>query len=149
MKFHAYLNFDGDCAEAFRFYQELLGGDLQIMTHRDAPGAEQVPEGWGDRVMHAALTVGDELLMASDTPPEHYQRPAGTYVSVTVDTIDEARRIFDGLAEGGEVQMPFQSTFWSAGFGMLADRWGTPWMVGSAAPVEEGAGTGAANESSR
>ena len=139
MKFHAYLMFNGDCAEAFRFYQELLGGDLEIMTHRDSPGADQVPEGWGDRVMHAALTVGDQLLMASDTPPDHYQRPAGTYVSVSVEPKEEARRIFDALAEGAEVQMPFQQTFWSPGFGMLVDRWGTPWMVSCAAPVEEAA----------
>lgn len=149
MKFHAYLNFDGDCAEAFRSYQELLGGDLQIMTHRDSPGADQVPEAWGDRVMHAALTVGDQLLMASDAPPEQYQRPAGTHVSVTVDTMEEARRIFDGLAEGAKVQMPFQQTFWSPGFGMLVDRWGTPWMVSCAAPVEEAASAATAKGASR
>ena len=142
MKFHAYLNFDGDCAEAFRYYQQLLGGDLDIRTHRDSPGAEGVPEDWADRVMHAALTVGDQLLMASDAPPEHYQRPASTYVSVSVDTMAEARRIFDGLADGAEVQMPFQQTFWSPGFGMLVDRWGTPWMVGCDAPAEEAARPG-------
>lgn len=137
MQFHAYLNFDGQCAEAFRFYAELLGGELEIMTHRDSPAADQVPEKWADRVLHAALTVGDQMLMASDAPPEHYQRPAGTYVSVSVDTIEEGRRIFDGLAEGAEVQMPFEKTFWSPGFGMLVDRWGTPWMVNCVAPVEE------------
>jgi PhnB protein len=139
MLFHAYLNFDGQCAEAFRHYAELLGGKLELMSYGDSPVANEMPEGSGDRVMHAALTVGDQLLMASDAPPGRYQQPAGTYVSVTMDTIDEARRIFDGLAQSAEIQMPFEPTFWSPGFGMLVDRWGTPWMVSCAAPVEQSA----------
>jgi PhnB protein len=136
MRFHPYLNFDGHCAEAFRFYAELLGGELEIMTHGDAPMAGDVPESWRDRVLHAALKVGDELLMGSDAPSDRFRAPAATYVSVHVDDREEAERIFNALAEGGRVEMPFQSTFWSPGFGSLADRWGTLWMVNAAQPAE-------------
>lgn len=136
MRFHAYLIFDGDCAEAFRHYAEVLDGELEIMTHADSPAAADVPESWGDRVLHAALKVGDQMLMASDAPPEHYDRPAGTHVSVTVDDPREARRIFEALAPGAKIEMPFEKTFWSPGFGMLVDRWGTPWMVNTETPTE-------------
>lgn len=137
MQFHAYLNFDGRCAEAMRSYADLLGGELEIMTFAESPAAEHAPEGWGDRVIHAALKVGDQMLMASDAPSEQYRPAGGTYVSVSVDTVDEARRIFDGLAKGAEIEMPFGATFWSPGFGSLVDRWGTPWMVGCAAPADQ------------
>ena len=142
MRFHAYLNFNGDCAQAFRHYQDVLGGELEIMTHAESPVADQVPQDWGDRVMHAALRVGDELLMASDAPPEHYHAPAGMYVSIWVDTVDEGRRVFDALAEGGQIHTPYRPTFWSRGFGMLADRWGTRWMVNCAAQPEPAEGQG-------
>ena len=138
MQFHAYLNFDGRGTEAMRFYADLLGGDLEIMTFGESPMADTTPEGWDDRVLHAALTVGDQMIMASDAPDGRYSRPAGTYVSVSVDSVDEGKRIFDGLAEDAEIEMPFQETFWSPGFGSLVDRWGTPWMV-NCQPVAEGA----------
>jgi PhnB protein len=81
--------------------------------------------------------------MASDAPPGQYQRPGGNYVSITLDDAGEARRIFDALADGATVQMPFEATFWSPGFGMLVDRWATPWMVNTMAPVGEQADTAA------
>jgi len=142
MRFHAYLNFDGSCAEAMRFYAELLGGELEIITFGESPMADQVSESLADRVLHAALKIGDEMLMASDAPPEYYRAAAGIYVSISIGDVPEGRRIFDALAEGGSVEMPFQQTFWSPGFGSVVDRWGTPWMVNCQPQPETGAETG-------
>ena len=131
MQVNPYLNFDGQCAEAFRFYEQVLGGRIEMMqTHGESPIADEVPREWRNRVLHARLVVGDEVLMGSDSPPEHYQKPQGLYVSVNVDKAADAQRIFQALAENGTVTMPFEKTFWAAGgFGMLVDRFGTPWMI--------------------
>ena len=131
MQVNPYLNFDGQCAEAFRFYERVLGGKIEaMMTHGEAPIAGEVPPGWHDRIMHARLVVGDQVLMASDSPPEYYQKPQGLYVSLHIEKSADARRIFDALADNGAVTMPFEKTFWAAGgFGMLVDRFGTPWMI--------------------
>ena len=131
MQVNPYLNFNGQCAEAFKFYERLLGGKIEMMmTHAESPIAGQVPPGWRDRIMHARLAVGNWVLMASDSPPDGYQKPQGVWVSLGVDKPAEARRIFDALAKGGNVTMPFEKTFWAAGgFGMVVDRFGTPWMV--------------------
>jgi PhnB protein len=130
MQIAPYLNFDGQCRAAFEFYEQCLGGKIeQLMTHADSPMAAQTPPAWRDRIMHVRLVVGDYVLMGSDAPPEYYQRPQGLYVSLTVGEPAEAERIFQALAENGAVQMPLQETFWSARFGMLVDRFGTPWMI--------------------
>lgn len=131
MQVTPYLNFNGNCAEAFRFYEQVLGGKIESMkTHGDSPMADQVPPGWGDRVLHARFILDDQILMASDSPPEYYEKPQGLYISLNIDKPADAQRIFNALAEGGEVKMPFEKTFWAAGgFGMVVDRFGTPWMV--------------------
>ena len=124
-----YLNFDGSCAEAFRFYGELFGGTPEIMTNGESPMAAEVPAELHDRVMHAYLRAGDLVLMASDSLAGRHERPQGIYVSLHVADAAEGARIFGRLAEGGTVTMPFEKTFWTEGFGMLVDRFGTPWMV--------------------
>jgi PhnB protein len=131
MQVNPYLNFNGQCAEAFKFYERVLDGKIEAMiTHGDSPIANEVPSAWHDRIMHARLVVGDQVLMASDSPPEHYEKPQGLYVSLNVKKATDAERIFRALAENGTVKMPFEKTFWAAGgFGMLVDRFGTPWMV--------------------
>ncbi|HUF34534.1 MAG TPA: VOC family protein [Gemmatimonadales bacterium] len=137
MKIVPYLNFDGKCAEAFRFYQQVLGGKLEVLTHSNTPIAGEVPPGWGDRVLHACLRVGDQTIMASDTPPEQHARPQGLYVSLHVDRPEEAERIFGQLAEQGEVTMPLGPTFWALRFGVCVDRFGTPWMINCGVPAEQ------------
>ncbi len=125
-----YLVFDGNCAEAMRFYQRILGGKLELMTHGDSPIAAHTPPGSADRIMHARLTLDGHLLMASDSMVGHpYPGMNGFSVSVICPTAAEAKRAFDGLADGGRVTMPLQKTFWAEAFGMLVDRYGTPWMV--------------------
>lgn len=130
MQLVPYLNFDGQCREAFQFYEKVLGGKLEAMTtHGESPIAGEVPSTWRDRVLHARLMVRGQVLMGSDAPPGHYQKPQGLYVSVQVDTPADAERVFHALAEKGTVTMPLEETFWASRFGMLVDRFGTPWMV--------------------
>jgi PhnB protein len=130
MQMHPYLTFDGRCEEAFRFYQQALGGRIEMMqTHGDSPITGEVPPAWHGRILHARMTVGDAVLMGSDAPPEHFQAPQGISVSVQVDDPAEADRVFAALAEGGRATMPIDRTFWAERFGMLVDRFGIPWMV--------------------
>ncbi len=130
MEVTAYLNFNGTCAEAFKFYERVLGGTIGMMhTFGGSPMAADAPPGWGDRIMHVSMTIGNSVLMGSDAPTQNYEKPQGFAISAQVATPAEGERVFKALAEGGTVTMPFQSTFWSAGFGALVDRYGTPWMV--------------------
>ena len=135
MQIVAYLNFDGDCAEAFRFYSSTLGGELQMQTQGESPMADQATADSRDRILHARLEVGDALLMGSDSPVNGHERPQGFAVSITVDDPAEADRIFNTLADGGSVTMPIGETFWAARFGMLTDRFGTPWIVNADRPT--------------
>jgi PhnB protein len=134
---HAYLTFDGNAAEAMRFYEKTLGGTMQMMmTMGEAPGAEQFPPGAKNRIMHAALAYGDGMLMASDAMPgQPYEGMKGFGVALTIETVAEARRVFDAFAEGGKVTMPFEKTFWVEGFGMVTDRFGTPWLINGGKPL--------------
>lgn len=134
MSFHPYLFFsDGRCAEAFQRYHEIFGGELQVMTHADLPeGAEPMPGAEPHHVMHAAVTVGDGLLMGSDDPTGDGGPKVGIAATYVAPDAQEGKRVFGALAEGGEVQMPFEPTFWSAGFGACVDRWGVSWMVDTA-----------------
>ncbi|HEU0013455.1 MAG TPA: VOC family protein [Longimicrobium sp.] len=128
-----YLNFNGNCAEAMRFYADVLGGSLEFMaTFGESPMAEQTPPEQRDLVMHATIVVDGQRIMASDAPGGYYSRPQGLYVSLGIPEPDRARRVFDALSEGGSIQMPFEPTFWaSGGFAMFTDRFGTPWMISS------------------
>lgn len=130
MQSNTYLFFDGECEAAFKFYEQCLGGKIgDMMTYGDAPMSEEIPSEQRDRIMHANLTVGSMVLMGSDTPPDDFQKPQGFSVHLLFDDLVEAERIFQKLAENGTVKMPFQETFWSTRFGMLVDRFGTPWMI--------------------
>jgi PhnB protein len=126
----SYLFFNGTCAEAMRFYERTLGGKIEMMlTYGEGP-PEHCPAGAKDRIMHCSLSLDGRKLMASDTPGEP-QTPAGGFsLSLNYPNAAEARRIFDLLANGGKVMMPMGKTFWAEAFGMLTDRFGTPWMVG-------------------
>jgi len=130
MKVSAYLFFDGDCEAAFRFYEQHLGAKIDaLLTHAGTPAAKEVPPEWEKKILHGKLTIGDDVLMASDAPPGHYQKPQGFFVSLSVKEPAEAERIFDALAEKGIVQMPIQETFWAVRFAMVVDRFGIPWMI--------------------
>jgi PhnB protein len=130
MDFSPYLNFNGQCAEAFESYAKTLGGEITFLqTHGDSPMKDSVPPDWQGKVMHATLKVGDRTLMGSDAPPDRYTAPQGFFISIALPSAAEGERIFAALTEGGRVTMPFQKTFWAAGFGMGYDRFGIPWMI--------------------
>jgi PhnB protein len=129
MEFNTYLFFNGQCADAFKFYAKVLGGKVETIPYAGSPAEKDIPAEWRDKIMHARLSVGDAVLMGSDAPPAHYQKPQGFSVSASVKDVGEGERIFNGLSEGGQVQMPFTPTFWAAGFGMCVDRFGIAWMV--------------------
>jgi PhnB protein len=126
-----YLTFDGTCAEAMRFYETALGGKLEMMmTHAESPMAAQTPPGSENRIMHARLNLGNRILMASDSMVgQPYSGMHGFSLSMNYPTVEEGQKVFDALAAGGQVRMPLQKTFWAEGFGMLVDKFGTPWMV--------------------
>ncbi len=127
-----YLFFQGSCVEAMRFYVRSIGsGEPEIMDFSAAPREvlDQMPGTPPEAVMHAALKVGDGWIYGSDDPGGETPAMAGTSIALSYPTAEEARRIFDQLAEGGEVRMPFEPTFFSPGFGTLTDRYGTRWMV--------------------
>lgn len=136
MQLNPYLSFDGQCSEAFEFYQKLLGGDIALtQTYGQTPMADQIPAEARDRIAHTRLIAGDVVLMGSDVFPAaaegcgRYEKPQGMDVTLGLDDVAEARRLFDALAEGGSVRMAFDKTFFAEGFGMVTDRFGTPWMV--------------------
>ena len=136
MAFHPYLNFGGNCRQAFTRYQEIFGGELVLMSMSDMPSDEAVPADQADLIMHAALRFGDNLLMASDDPTGNFAGVQGMYVNYSVADVAEAERVFTALADSGEVTMPLADTFWSPMFGMCVDQFGTPWMV-NAEPAEQ------------
>ena len=130
MKINTYLAFSGQCEEAFQFYAKVLGGKIDAMIrHEGTPAEANVPPEWKSKIMHAHLTVDGASIMGGDAPPQHSPKPQGFSVAVHVNDPAQAEKIFNGLAEGGKVQMPIQQTFWSPRFGMLIDRYGVPWMV--------------------
>jgi PhnB protein len=125
-----YLNFNGNCEEAFKFYEKTLGAKIDsLMKHSGSPAEEHVAPEWRDKVLHARLAVGDTIIMASDAPPEYQTEARGFYISLQIDDANEARRIFDAFADGGRVAMPLGKTFWAELFAMVTDRFGTPWMI--------------------
>jgi PhnB protein len=128
----AYLAFDGNCAEAMRFYEGALGGKIEIlMSGADSPMASQIPKEVAHRILHARLALpGGGTLFAGDAPGQMpYPGIHGVSITLNYDTITEAQKIFDRLAAGGKVTMAMQPSFWAKSFGMLVDKFGTPWIV--------------------
>lgn len=136
MSLNPYLFFGGDCAPAFKRYQEVFGGELTVMTQADMPeGTEAMPGAEPHHVVHASLAFGDGLLMGSDDPTSDGGPKVGVAVAYTAADERRAREVFDALAERGQVTMAFAPTFWSRGFGACNDRFGVPWMVDTAGEV--------------
>ena len=130
MQINPYLFFDSNCEAAFKFYEKVLGGKIELML-RNSEGPPEMgtaPDRM-QKIMHARMSIDGEVLMASDAPPDHFHKPQGFAVSITVDDPAEAERRFKALSEGGTVNMPFSKTFFSKGFGMCLDQFGIHWMV--------------------
>jgi PhnB protein len=133
MQFQPYLFFDGRCEEALEFYRRVLGAEvLGLMRFKDTPEPHapgMVPPGAENKVMHGSFRIGETTVLASDGRCEGHPNFQGFSLSLTVPTAAEAERLFTALADGGQVQMPLTKTFFSARFGMVADRFGVSWML--------------------
>ena len=130
MQVNPYLHFDGNCEAALKFYQKVLGARIEAMfPYESGPPDMPTPADYKKKIMHAKATIDGEVLMGSDAPPGHFQKPQGFSVSLQVEDPTDAERKFKALAEGGTINMPFGKTFFSKGFGMCVDQFGIPWMV--------------------
>jgi PhnB protein len=130
MLLHTYLNYGGNCEQAFRFYEEHLGGKITLlMRHSEQPNQAEVPPGWGNAVLHARIALGGTELAGADIPPDRFQPMRSAYLSLTLDSDAEAERIYALLTDGGQVFMPLEETFFASRFAMLRDRFGTSWML--------------------
>jgi PhnB protein len=135
MKLNPYVMFNGKCRQAFKFYEQELGGKITfMMAFGESPAKEHMPPETHDLIIHATMTIGDQALMASDAPPDRYESPRGVYLSLHFNDVAEGERVFKALSDGGKVQMPFEKTFWAERFGMCIDRFGIPWMVNCESP---------------
>ncbi len=139
MLIQPYLFFDGRCEEALDFYRRAVGADVEmLMRYRESPDPPppgMVPPGSEDKVMHASLRIGDTVVMASDGCNAGRPSFQGFSLSLSVGDEAEADRVFAALSDGGQVQMPLGTTFFSPRFGMLTDRFGVGWMVIVPAPM--------------
>jgi PhnB protein len=138
MSLNPYLYFDGQCEEAFKFYENCLRGKITfMMTYEDSPMAGQAPPGWAKKILHAGLASGDGVLEGCDAGPGEYKKPQSFCVMLRPRDAVEAERIFKALAENGTVQIPFGETFWALRFGMVVDRFGMPWLINCEKPAEQ------------
>lgn len=133
-KLNPYLNFDGKAEEAFNFYKSVFGGEFrgEVFKMGNAPGCENLPAEEKNRVMHIALPIGNDLLMASDIVPSMGHKLIegnNNYVSIFPDSREQADKLFNGLSAGGQVEMPMADQFWGDYFGSFTDKYGVKWMI--------------------
>lgn len=134
MKLHTYLNYDGNCEQAFRFYEEHLGGKItMMMTHGEQPGLNEVPADWKKAILHARISIGETELLGADIP--HCQPIRSAYLSLTVSSAEEAERIYALLSDGGQIFMPMEENFFAVRFAQLRDKFGTSWMIINPRPM--------------
>ena len=127
MQLDFYVNYRGTCEEAFRFYEQQLGGKILGITHHNEMLNPNIPKEWGEKVIHAQIKIGASVLMGADVPNAEPMRSA--YLSLTVDTEQEAERVYDLLTDGGEIFMKMEKMPFANRFAMLRDKFGTSWML--------------------
>jgi PhnB protein len=137
MKLNPYLNYGGNCKEAFEFYAKNLGGKINaMMTFADQPDPGNAPPDWKNKIMYASMSIGQTEIMASDAPADRFLPMRSVYLSLQVDSTPEAERIYKLLTEGGEIFMPMEETFFAHRFAMLRDKFGTSWMILHQKPMQ-------------
>jgi PhnB protein len=130
VKLFTYLNYGGNCRDAFEFYAQHLGGKITMLTtHGEQPDANNVPPEWRNAVLHARIELGETTVMGADIPPDRFQPMRSAYLSLLVDSAADAERIYALLTDGGQIFMPMAETFFASRFAMLRDRFGTSWML--------------------
>jgi PhnB protein len=136
MKLNTYLNYGGNCAEAFRFYEKHLGGKItMMMTHEQMPDPRSGNPAWKDKILHARIELGGTALYGADIPSPPFEPMRSAYLSLSVDSIGEAERIYALLSDGGEIFMKMDETFFAHRFAMFRDRFGTSWMLLNEKPM--------------
>ena len=130
MHISPYIQFNGNCEEAFNFYVKAIGASIEMMSRFEGSPAEaQTSPEWRKKIIHARLRIGNTQLLASDSPPGRYEAGAGYHVALLTDSVEDADRIFKALSQGGQVHVPIAETFFAPRFGMLADKYGIRWMI--------------------
>lgn len=130
MKLNPYLNFNGRCDEALKFYEKCFGGKVVFkITYGESPMAKDSPPEMQKQILHARFVAGENILMCSDCPPGRYAEPQGLTISINVETAEEAEKLFAALSEKGTICMPIGETFWAVRFAMFTDQFGIPWMI--------------------
>ncbi len=130
MRMITYVNYGGNCEQAFRFYEQHLGGKITaFVRHREQPNPQNVPAGWENAVLNARLEIGETELMGADIPPDRFQPMRSAYLTLLVDSAKDAERIYALLTEGGEIFMKMEETFFASRFAMFRDKFGTSWMI--------------------
>jgi PhnB protein len=128
MKLDIYLNYAGNCEQAFRFYEQHLGGKItMMMRHGEQPDQANVPAGWDNAILHARIEIGGLVVMGADIPRAEPMRSA--YLTLSADSAEEAERIYALLADGGQIFMKMEETFFASRFAQLRDKFGTSWML--------------------
>jgi|SRR6476620_4411800 PhnB protein len=130
VQLHTYLNYGGNCEEAFKFYEKHLDGKItMLMRHGEQPGNVDVSPEWKRAVLHARMNIGGTELLGADIPPDRFQPIRSAYLSLTLGSDQEAERVYALLSDGGQIFMPMEETFFASRFAMLRDRFGTSWML--------------------
>lgn len=137
MKLNPYLNFGGNCRQAFEYYEKHLGGKTTfVMTHAQMPDATNIPPERANDILHASMSIGGATLMASDVPDAKNEPMRSAYLSLSCTSTPEAETAYKALADGGQVFMPIQETFWAHRFGIVRDKFGINWMVNHDKPMQ-------------
>ena len=130
MKLYTYLNYGGNCRQAFEFYAEHLSGRItEVTTHGEQPEAGKVPADWKNAVLHARMEIGDTILLGADIPPDRFQPMRSAYLTLRLDSAEEAERLYTILSDGGQIFMKMAETPFASRFAMLRDKFGTSWML--------------------
>lgn len=149
MQLNTYLNFGGNCEQAFRFYEQHLGGTItMLMRHGEAPVPVSTPPEWKNAVLHARLTLGGTEVFGADVPPDRFQPMRSAYLTLSVQTVEEAERLYALLSDGGQIFMKMEATFFASRFAMFRDRFGTSWMLLGPAAAQTRRGGGHESTSS-
>ena len=136
MQLYTYLNYGGNCRQAFEFYVAHLGGRITMLTtHGEQPESSSVRPEWRQAVLHARLELGGTVVLGADVPPDRFQPMRSAYLTLMLASVGEAERTYALLSEGGEIFMPMAETFFAHRFAMLRDRFGTSWMLLHERPV--------------